>query len=104
MERNIDGLAVRAKSLKITLKNTDNITVPIEIQRLPLNLCLFRSMKAKRSNSAWIPEPGTFADRSCARTLGLNCCLAGKYASIAALATEAKLHPKVIRNRIRLAF
>ena len=29
---------------------------------------------------------------------------AGKFHSIAALAMEVKLHPKVIRNRIRLAF
>ena len=37
VERNIDRVVVRAKSLKITLKNTDNITVPIEIPRLPVN-------------------------------------------------------------------
>lgn len=29
---------------------------------------------------------------------------AGKYKSIEALAAAAKLHPKVIRNRLRLAF
>ena len=103
VERNIDRVVVRAKSLKITLKNTDNITVPIEIKRLPVKRDLVQIDEGNGSNRDRIRNPELLQTIVRAHAW-LELLSAGKYASIEALATAAKLHPKVIRNRIRLAF
>ena len=103
VERNIDRVVVRAKSLQITLKNTDNITVPIEIKRLPGKRDLVQIDEGNGSNSDRTRNPELLQTIVRAHSW-LKLLSGGKYASITALATAAKLHPKVIRNRIRLAF
>ena len=60
-------------------------------------------MKATRAIEIGCPTQSSCRPSS-ARTLGSNCCLPANIHSIDALAMEVKLHPKVIRNRIRLAF
>ena len=104
VERNIDRVVVRAKSLKITLKNTDNITVPIEIPRLPVNKRDF--VQIDEGNASYrdrLPDP-ELVQAIVRAHAWLKLLCAGKFHSIDALAMEVKLHPKVIRNRIRLAF
>jgi len=103
VERKIDRVVVKAKSLMIRLKGTGGHSAPIEIPWSPTN----------KSSLVQIGQIGTDSDRVVKPRLAqaivrahfwLGRLLDGSYSSIDDLARAAGLHPKVIRSRIRLAY
>lgn len=99
----IDRLVVKAKSLTIRLKYTGDLGAPIEIPWYPAN----------KSSLVQIGQAGVDSDRVIKPRLAqavvrahvwLRLLLDGSYPSIDDLARAAGLHPKVIRNRIKLAY
>ncbi|MGH9523943.1 MAG: hypothetical protein ACRD3E_15585, partial [Terriglobales bacterium] len=102
--QNIDRIVVHARRLKITLRASHKgASAPIEVAWSP----------AQKRDLASIDESNSTAKRPANPLLiqaiarahaWLKLLHAGKHGSVEALAATVGVHPKVLRNQIRLAF
>jgi len=104
LEQKIARVVVHPKQLIITIKKIDDsLSPPIEVPWSPARKRDF--VRVDDQNVVGGRAPNVELIQSLVRAhVWLKLLSVGKYDSIEALAAAAKLHPKVIRNRLRLAF